>query len=371
MGRRLRQIQRIPQYLIEHRGMSLEDFQGIFWWEWTHRFLGRLLGVLFVVPFLWFAWKGAIRKSDWPRFVVLGFLGLLQGFIGWWMVESGLETRVSVSQYRLAIHLGAAILLLGAVLWIALEYLRGLQDPRQKPCRAFAMISLIYVQMLLGALVAGLHAGLLYNTWLTWMGGFFRKELFPPPWWLNPFENPGLAQFDHRIGAYILAAWRLYYAKGINSAAWPSAAPSWWPRSPRFRSAWASPLCCCRRLKAWRPSIRSSPRPCSASRSGMLMNCVTRPCPPARKPALVMGSASRIRKIASNSNKRHKTCRPSSGWRAADQRAGAENRLSKAFPAIYKNQTPSTRNAAPKQFTSLHISLPAWLFMSMPAPDPR
>ena len=125
--------QRIPQYLIENRGMDLDGFKDIFWWEWTHRFLGRLLGVLFLVPFLWFAWKGAIRKSEWPRFVVLFLLGGFQGFIGWWMVESGLETRVSVSQYRLAIHLGAAILLLGAVLWISLEYLRDLKNPRRKP----------------------------------------------------------------------------------------------------------------------------------------------------------------------------------------------------------------------------------------------
>jgi cytochrome c oxidase assembly protein subunit 15 len=210
--------QRIPQYLIEHRGMSLTDFQGIFWWEWTHRFLGRLLGVLFVVPFLWFAWKGAIKKSDWPRFVVLGSLGLLQGFIGWWMVESGLETRVSVSQYRLAIHLGAAILLLGATLWIALEYLRGFENPKPVPRRALGMIAAIYVQMLLGALVAGLHAGLLYNTWPDMNGRVFPEGAFSfRPWWLNPFENPGLAQFDHRIGAYIVAGIAAYiYARGIK-----------------------------------------------------------------------------------------------------------------------------------------------------------
>src|ERR1700691_512426 len=140
--------QRIPQYLIENRGMDLDGFKGIFWWEWTHRIFGRLLGVLFIVPFLWFAWKGAIKKSAWPRFVVLGSLGLLQGFIGWWMVESGLETRVSVSQYRLAIHLGAAILLLGAVLWIALEYLRHLENPRQVPRRALGLAALVYAQML-------------------------------------------------------------------------------------------------------------------------------------------------------------------------------------------------------------------------------
>jgi cytochrome c oxidase assembly protein subunit 15 len=232
--------QLIPQYLIENRGMTLEGFKGIFWWEWTHRFLGRLLGLLFIAPFLWFAWAGAIRKSEWPRFVVLFLLGGLQGFIGWWMVESGLETRIAVSQYRLAIHLGAAILLLGAILWIALEYIRDLKSKSQpagaKPgevvtgspsrfatnnsVRAFGMAALVYIQMLLGALVAGLHAGLLYNTWPDMDGRVFPENPFGiSPWWLNPFENPGLAQFDHRIGAYIVAGLAIYiYTKGIALA---------------------------------------------------------------------------------------------------------------------------------------------------------
>jgi cytochrome c oxidase assembly protein subunit 15 len=207
----------IPQYLIENRGMTLDGFKGIFWWEWTHRFLGRLLGVLFIVPFLWFAISGTIRKSEWPRFVVLFLLGGFQGFIGWWMVESGLETRVAVSQYRLAIHLGAAILLLGAILWIALEYIRGLSGEQRNPSRAFALAAMVYVQMLLGALVAGLHAGLLYNTWPDMDGRVFPENAFGiSPWWLNPFENPGLAQFDHRIGAYLVAGLAFYiYVKGI------------------------------------------------------------------------------------------------------------------------------------------------------------
>src|SRR5580700_5947959 len=143
----------IPQYAIENSGMTLDGFKGIFWWEWTHRFLGRLLGVLFFVPFVWFAFVGAIRRTDWPRMLVLFALGGLQGFIGWWMVESGLETRVSVSQYRLAIHLGTAILLLGAILWIALEYLKSKKSRPQPATPAYALIALVYCQMLLGALV--------------------------------------------------------------------------------------------------------------------------------------------------------------------------------------------------------------------------
>ena len=211
--------QKIPQYVLENRGMSLEAFKGIFWWEWTHRFLGRLLGVAFFIPFLWLAWNGAIRKSDWSRMLLLFLLGGLQGFIGWWMVESGLETRVSVSQYRLAIHLGTALLLLIAILWIALEYLRDLKTDKPKAAgRAFGMAALVYVQMLLGALVAGLHAGLIYNTWPDMNGRVFPEgAFFHQPWWINFFENPGLAQFDHRIGAYVVAGFAVWiFARGIQ-----------------------------------------------------------------------------------------------------------------------------------------------------------
>src|SRR6202012_2597283 len=208
---------RIPQYLIENRGMSLEAFKGIFWWEWTHRLLGRLLGVMFFVPFVWFAWVGAIRRSEWPRMLLLFVLGALQGFIGWWMVESGRETRVSVSQYRLAIHLGTALLLLVAILWIALEYLRGGKSTGMSK-RAVAFGVLGYLQMLLGALVAGLHAGLIYNSWPDMNGRVLPEDpFFARPWWINVFENPGLAQFDHRIGAYGVAAFAVWiYVQGIK-----------------------------------------------------------------------------------------------------------------------------------------------------------
>jgi cytochrome c oxidase assembly protein subunit 15 len=219
--------QRIPQYVLENRGMTLEGFKGIFWWEWIHRFLGRMLGLVFFVPFVWFAWTGAIRRAEWPRFVVLFLLGGLQGFIGWWMVTSGLETRVSVSQYRLAIHLGAALLLLVAILWIALEYLRGPASEGEQTNRVggrgtvrrgFVFAGLVYVQMLLGALVAGLHAGLVYNTWPDMNGHVFPDApFFSSPWWINFFENDGLAQFDHRIGAYIVAGVAAFiYARGIR-----------------------------------------------------------------------------------------------------------------------------------------------------------
>jgi heme a synthase len=235
--------QRIPQYRLENRRMSLGDFKAIYWWEWSHRLLGRLLGVVFFVPFLFFAFTGAIPRAGLPRMVLLFALGGLQGFVGWWMVESGLETRVSVSQYRLAIHLGVAIILLGAILWTAFEYLRARSSsptsgggveralasetegefrdsplrpaaPGTSPARggrglnvsAFLLVALIYLQMLLGALVAGLHAGLIYNTWPSMDGRAFPESpFFSTPWWINFFENPGLTQFDHRVGAYIIA----------------------------------------------------------------------------------------------------------------------------------------------------------------------
>jgi cytochrome c oxidase assembly protein subunit 15 len=196
--------QRIPQYVHENAGMSLAAFKGIFWWEWAHRLLGRLLGFLFLLPFLWFAWSGTIRRAEWPRMLLLFALGGLQGFVGWWMVESGLETRVSVSQYRLAIHLGVALLLLIAVVWTALEYLRN-PDKSSNAARLakwpIVIAALVYIQMLLGALVAGLHGGLVYNTWPSMDGRIFPEGAFS---WLSPFEDAGLAQFDHRIGAYVV-----------------------------------------------------------------------------------------------------------------------------------------------------------------------
>ncbi|MGA7674254.1 MAG: COX15/CtaA family protein [Rhizomicrobium sp.] len=201
--------QLIPQYRLENHGMSLEGFKAIFWWEWTHRLLGRLIGFVFFVPFVWFAWTGAIARKEWPRMVLLFALGGLQGFVGWWMVESGLEARVSVSQYRLAIHLGVAVILLGAILWTALEYLRSRNNgaPARHAKWAAAFVGLVTIQMLLGALVAGLHAGLIYNTWPSMDGYVFPEHpFFASPWWINFFENPGLAQLDHRIAAYLVAA---------------------------------------------------------------------------------------------------------------------------------------------------------------------
>jgi heme a synthase len=201
----------IPQYRLENAGMTLEGFKAIFWWEWAHRLLGRAIGFAFLVPFAWFAVTGAITRKDWPRMLTLFLLGGLQGFVGWWMVQSGLETRVVVSPYRLAIHLGFAVLLLGALLWIALEYLHA-PAPKRAAKTATAFTVLVFLQMLLGALVAGLHAGLVYNTWPLMDGRFFPEAAFAlKPWGLNFFENPALVQFDHRIAAYAVAIFAYFF----------------------------------------------------------------------------------------------------------------------------------------------------------------
>lgn len=208
--------QQIPQYRFENAHMDLEGFKAIFWWEWAHRLLGRLLGVVFLVPFVILAWSGAIRREEWPRMLLLFALGALQGLVGWWMVMSGLETRISVSQYRLAIHLGVAIVLLGAILWTALEYLR--ESSKGGSRAGFWLVGLVYIQMLLGALVAGLHGGLIYNTWPSMDGRVFPEAALT---WTSFFDDPGVAQFDHRIGAYVVfaaALWLAWRARKLAAA---------------------------------------------------------------------------------------------------------------------------------------------------------
>ncbi len=215
--------QQIPQYRLENHAMTLDGFKAIFWWEWTHRLLGRVVAFAFAVPCLLFCIGGAIERAQWPRMVLLFALGGLQGAVGWWMVTSGLETRVSVSQYRLAIHLGVAIILLGALLWTGLEYWRTSSPPPRGEVEApkalrvggVVVVALIYLQMLLGALVAGLHAGLVYNTWPSMDGRVFPELNFT---WTSFFEDPGLAQFDHRIGAYIVFVVALTLAFRVRKA---------------------------------------------------------------------------------------------------------------------------------------------------------
>jgi cytochrome c oxidase assembly protein subunit 15 len=207
--------QQIPQYHELNSGMSLDAFKTIFWWEWTHRLLGRLIGVVFLVPLLWFLWRGWIEPGLRARLWLIFGLGALQGAVGWWMVASGLINRVEVSQYRLATHLVLACVIYIAILWTALRL-------GEQPCEtprarirvvAVGLLILVLGQIYLGALVAGLRAGYVYNTWPLIDGGLFpdTSQLFlAKPLWRNFFENALTVQFDHRMLAYAIwlgAAW--------------------------------------------------------------------------------------------------------------------------------------------------------------------
>ncbi|HUC03593.1 MAG TPA: COX15/CtaA family protein [Methyloceanibacter sp.] len=200
--------QKIPEYLELKRGMSLEAFKTIYWWEWGHRFLGRLIGVAFLLPFLAFWIAGYIPRALLPRLAGLFVLGGLQGAVGWYMVKSGLVTRVDVSQYRLAAHLGIAVAILGYTLWLIFDLGRERAGVTQSGSRASAWIAgtvlaLIYLQILAGGLVAGLDAGFGYNTWPLINGAFVPSGLGEAqPWVLNLFENPLTVQFDHRMLGY-------------------------------------------------------------------------------------------------------------------------------------------------------------------------
>src|SRR3984893_6095686 len=199
----------IPQYRELNAGMSLSDFKTIFWWEWSHRLLGRVIGAVYLLPFLYFLWRGGVSTELRRRLWLIFGLGALQGAVGWWMVASGLSERVEVSQYRLATHLVLALLIFAAIVWT----LRRLTD--RPPLRVSArmritsalLFVLTFVQLYLGALVAGLRAGLVYNTWPAIDGAFIPSSArlwFEAPWWRNLFENALTVQFEHRVTAYAL-----------------------------------------------------------------------------------------------------------------------------------------------------------------------
>jgi cytochrome c oxidase assembly protein subunit 15 len=201
----------IPQYQLVNKGMSLDEFKAIFWWEWSHRNLGRLIGFAFLAPFLIFLARGQIERALIPRLIALFMLGGLQGALGWFMVASGLTERTSVSQYRLVAHLGLALVIYAAILWTALPLWRGewpMKTAQHPLFRAgLAVLALIFFQILLGGFVAGLDAGLTYNTWPLMGGKFVPDGAYAyAPLWLAPFEDVTTVQFNHRIIAYVLTA---------------------------------------------------------------------------------------------------------------------------------------------------------------------
>jgi cytochrome c oxidase assembly protein subunit 15 len=199
-----------PEFLKVNHAMTLGEFKGIFWWEYFHRLLGRAIGVVFLVPYLYFLARRRIPQSlAWPLAGVFA-LGALQGLVGWLMVQSGLVDDPRVSQFRLTAHLGLAVAIFGAIVWIALSlaYPRRPVKATLRPLRAFAfaLVGTVFVMILSGGLVAGIRAGFAYNTFPLMHGYVVPPEiLMLDPWWRNFFWNMATVQFDHRLIAWLLA----------------------------------------------------------------------------------------------------------------------------------------------------------------------
>ena len=212
----------IPQYRQMNAGMTLSEFKTIFWWEWSHRLLGRTIGMVYLLPFLWFLWRGAVSGPLGRRLWLIFGLGALQGAVGWWMVASGLSERTEVSQVRLATHLVLALLIYAAIVWTlrrlqprAEAAREGFEAPTRLRWTSWALVIVTFVQLYLGALVAGLRAGRIYNTWPLIDGTFIpasARLFFETPWWRNLFDNMLTVQFEHRMTAYALLGLAAFHA---------------------------------------------------------------------------------------------------------------------------------------------------------------
>lgn len=201
-----------PEFLLQNSAMTLAEFKGIFWWEWGHRLLGRFIGLVWAVGFFWFLLRRQIPAGYKGRFLGLGVLGGLQGALGWWMVSSGLTGRmVDVASYRLAMHLGLAFIILGLIAWYIFSLRKSSAEILQARRRREAglmrlttvLVAVLFVQVLLGGLVAGIDAGRSFPSWPDMAGEFLPSESFGyTPLWSNFFENPALVQFNHRMMGY-------------------------------------------------------------------------------------------------------------------------------------------------------------------------
>jgi cytochrome c oxidase assembly protein subunit 15 len=215
--------QAIPQYRELNSGMTLDAFKTVYWWEWTHRLVARTIGLVFLLPFLWFWWRGWISPGLRNRLgLILGLIAL-QGAVGWWMVASGLADRIEVSQYRLATHLVLACLIYVALLWTAQRWDKPPASavPARIRFGAVALLMLVLAQIYLGAIVAGLRAGRIFNTWPLIDGVLVpdpARLFFNTPLWRNFFENTLTAQFDHRMLAYAIWIVALLHAFGVARA---------------------------------------------------------------------------------------------------------------------------------------------------------
>lgn len=228
--------QATPQFALANPSMTVEEFRGIYWWEWGHRQLGRAIGLVWAVGFLWFLLRRRIPPGWTGRLLLVGALGGVQGAIGWWMVASGLTGEmVSVASYRLAVHLGLGFAILGLLAWDVLLLARSeaqlMTARRGREARLFSLstglMHFAFVQILLGALVAGIDAGRAFPTWPLMGDSFFPADAFHVPdgqggtlpLWHAFFENPGLVQFMHRMAGYLLLVFGLVvWLRGRRSA---------------------------------------------------------------------------------------------------------------------------------------------------------
>ena len=218
----------IPEYKLQNEGMSLSEFKFIYWWEWGHRQLGRVIGLVWFFGFISLLSFGKIQKPWRLRLLLIGVLIGVQGTVGWWMVSSGLTgTVLDVASYRLATHLGLAFIILGYITWFVLLLGRSetfLLQARRNAEPKFIFLStgllhLTFLQILLGALVAGIDAGRSYTDWPLMAGQFFPPDLFYlKPWWRNFFEDPGLVQFVHRVSGYILFIFCVYSWSSVRKS---------------------------------------------------------------------------------------------------------------------------------------------------------
>jgi len=224
-----KKYKQIPEYQLQNKGMSLGEFKTIYWWEWGHRQLGRTIGLVWFLGYAGFALAKRVPTGWHRRLIWIGALGGLQGAVGWWMVSSGLEgSMLDVASYRLATHLGLAFVILGFIAWYVFLLGRSerdlLQARRGKEARQFklstGLMHAAFLQIILGALVAGIDAGRNYPDWPLMAGGFLPPDLFAlEPWWRNFFEDDGLVQFMHRMMGYVLFAFAIVvWRRGQKSA---------------------------------------------------------------------------------------------------------------------------------------------------------
>ena len=203
-----------PEYKYYNKGMELDEFKIIFFWEYFHRFWGRIIGLIFIIPFLYFTIKKRLSQKNIISLTLILTLGTFQAAIGWWMVKSGLINKPDVSQYRLAIHLSNAFVIMFLLLWLILDLYEG--ESKIKFNLTFFTLILVSVTIIAGSFVAGMDAGLMYNTY-----PLMNEKILPDQYltlgYLDPFENPGSAQFHHRhLGLLCLILSIFFYFKNYN-----------------------------------------------------------------------------------------------------------------------------------------------------------